>query len=214
VTSTVGGRLLIVGALGAETLPILRALSRPRPLSARLVAGFIADRPVAVLTCGVGPDKAARRVAAALPLWDAQQVVSIGTCGGLVDSLSVGSVVTATRLFHEDAPCPAPLPWPGIEPATIITVRRGVFTASRRADLAARGGTVCEMEAAAVQSVVGLRPFTTLKVVSDLAGGASDDPPTRPGPMDFARFKAVALRLSAEHLLPVLSLRQARDHRG
>ncbi len=200
-------RLLIVGALGAETLPILRALSRPRPLSRRLVVGQLAGRTVAVLTCGVGPDKAARRVSAALPLWDARQVVSIGTCGGLIDSLSVGAVVTATRLLHEDAPCPDPLPWPGTTPATVITVRSGVFTASRRAELAERGGTVCEMEAAAVQRVIGDLPFTTLKVVSDLAGGSGDDPPPRPGRLDIARFKATALRLSAEHLLPALTRR-------
>jgi len=200
-------RLLIVGALGAETLPILRTLSRPRPLSRRLVAGQLSGRPVAVLTCGVGPDKAARRVAAALPLWSAQQVVSVGTCGGLVDAMSIGTVVTATRLLHEDTPCPDPLPWPSTLPATIITVARGVFTASRRAALAERGGTVCEMEAAAVQRVIGERPFMTLKVVSDLAGGSSDDPPPRPGRLDIARFQATALRLSTAHLLPALTRR-------
>jgi nucleoside phosphorylase len=198
-------RLLIVGALGAETLPILRALSRPRPLSPRLVAGQLAGRPVAVLTCGVGPERAARRVSAALPLLDAEAVVSIGTCGGLVDALSVGTVVTADRLLSEDAPCPDPTPWPGIPTATVITVSQGVFTARRRAELAGWGGTVCEMEAAAVQRVIGARSLLTLKVVSDLAGGSSDDPPPRPGPLDLARFKATALRLSAEHLLPALT---------
>lgn len=200
-------RLLIVGALGAETLPLLRALSRPRPLSRRLVAGQLSGRAVAVLTCGVGPDKAARRVSDALPLWDAQQVISVGTCGGLIDAMSVGTVVTATRLLYEDTPCPDPQPWPDTTPATIITVARGVFTVSRRTELAERGGTVCEMEAAAVQRVIGGRPFTTLKVVSDLAGGSSDDPPPRPGRLDIARFQATALRLSAEHLLPALTRR-------
>ena len=198
-------RLLIVGALGAETLPFLRALHQPRPLSPRLVTGQLSGQSVAVLTCGVGPAKASRRVTAALPLWDAAAIVSIGTCGGLIDALAVGTVVTASRLLEEDTECPAPLPWPDIPHATIVTVSRGVFTASRRAVLAARGGTVCEMEAAAVQRAAGDLPFSTLKVVSDLAGGAADDPPPRPGPLDIGRFMALALKLSSEKLLPTLT---------
>lgn len=197
-------RLLIVGALGAETLPFLRALRKPRPLSRRLVWGHLGGNEVAILTCGVGPDKAARRVSAALPLWSAQAVVSIGTCGALVDDLPVGSVVTATRLLEGEDERPPPLPWPGAPPATVVTVREPVFSPDRREILANIGATVCEMEAAAVQRAAGDLPMFTLKVVSDLAGGAADDPPGRPSPLDIARFKARARRLSAAHLLPWL----------
>ena len=195
-------RLLIVGALGAETLPFLRALQRPRPLSRRLVRGRLGGHEVAILTCGVGPAKAARRVTAALPLWSAQAVVSIGTCGALIDTLPVGSVVTATRLLEDETERPAPLPWPGVQPATVVTVREPVFSLERRQVLADIGATVCEMEAAAVQRAAGALPVLTLKVVSDLAGSAADDPPKRPSPLDIARFQAQARRLSAAHLLP------------
>lgn len=195
-------RLLIVGALGAETLPFLRALQKPRPLSRRLVHGRLGRHEVAVLTCGVGPDKAARRVSAALPLWSAQAVVSIGTCGALIDTLPIGSVVTATRLLEGKEERPAPLPWPDVQSATVVTVRAPVFSSERREVFASIGATVCEMEAAAVQRAAGALPMTTLKVVSDLAGGAVDDPPKRPSPLDIARFQAQARRLSAAHLLP------------
>ena len=197
--------LLIVGALGAETLPLIKALQGPRPLSRRVVAGTLAGTAVAVLTCGVGPVKAAARTEAALKTYSATAVISVGTCGGLIDALSVGAVVTAARLYEERTPCPAPLPWPDTTPATVITVSEAVFSASRRSALAAQGGTVCEMEAAAVQRAAGSLPFYTLKVVSDRAGGGPDDPPDRPGPLDIARFQATALRLSAARLLPALT---------
>ena len=197
--------LLIVGALSVETLPILKALSRPRLVSRRVVTGLLHGQRVAVLTCGVGPKKAEARTRAALDAWPARAVISVGTCGGLRDDLQVGTVVTASRILEEDIERPPPLPWPDTALATVVTVTAGVFTASRRAVLAARGGTVCEMEAAAVQRASGARPFYTLKVVSDLAGGSSDDPPPRPGPLDISRFMATALRLSTEQLLPALS---------
>ena len=198
-------RLLIVGALGAETLPILSALGSPRPLSRRLVAGQLGEHSsVAVLTCGVGPDKATRRTAAALTRWRAEAVVSIGTCGALCDTLAVGQVLTARRLLWEGQPCRDPLPWPGAMDATLVTVAAPVFDPARRAALAAAGATACEMEAAAVQRAAAGLPLCTLKVVSDLAGAATDDPPRRPSPFDIVRFTRQARRLVAHHLLPLL----------
>ena len=200
-------RLLIVGALSSETLPVIKHLSQRRLISRRLIAGQLAGCSVAVLTCGVGPEKAASRTRAALERWSAAAVLSMGTCGGLVDHLSVGDVVTACTLYEGETLCPAPHPWPGAEAATIITVDKPVLTQTHRTALARRGGTVCEMEAAAVARVSGSRPFYTLKVVSDMAGGHTDDPPPRPSPVDIARFKATALRLSTEHLVPILTQR-------
>jgi nucleoside phosphorylase len=191
--------------MGAETLPILRALRAPRPLSARLIVGTLDDAPVAVLTCGIGPQKAARRTAAALPLADIHAVVSIGTCGALIDELDIGDVLTASTLRREAAGVgPAPLPWPGVPHTAVVTVTTPVWDAGRRAALAAQGGGVCEMEAAAIQAIVGDRPFSALKVVSDQAGGHADDPPSWPGPVEIARFQVRALELCGRLLLPAL----------
>lgn len=197
-------RVLIIGAMGAETLPLLSALRHRRPLTPRLVTGTLDGQPVAVLTCGVGPAKAARRSSRALRHIQVRAVVSVGTCGALVDDLSVGDVVTAERLLQEEAQLPAPLPWPDALAVTIVTVSKPVWSPDRRAALAAAGAAVCEMEAAAIQSIIENLPFSALKVVSDLAGGSSDDPPSRAGPADIARFRASASRLCREHLLPVL----------
>lgn len=197
-------RLLIVGAMRSETLPLLGALRAPRPLSARMVAGTLDGRPVAVLTCGVGPDKAARRTADALARADVDAVLSIGTCGSLRDHLTLGDVITADVLSHDGAACPPPTPWPAATAGAVITVREPVWSADRRASLAAKGSTVCEMEAAAVQAASGGRAFSALKVVSDQAGGHPDDPPGRPGPAAIARFKARALRLCQGPLLAAL----------
>ena len=197
-------RVLIIGAMGAETLPLLSALRQRRPLTPRMVTGTLDGHPVAVLTCGVGPVKAARRSSRALQHLQASAVVSVGTCGALVDDLGVGDVVTADRLRLEQAHPPAPLPWPDTQAVTVVTVSKPVWSAERRAALAAAGGSVCEMEAAAIQAIAGARPFSALKVVSDLAGGSPDDPPGRPTAGDIARFKARAGRLCLERLLPVL----------
>ena len=157
-----------------------------------------------MLTCGVGPDKAARRTAAALPLAQADAVVSLGTCGALADHLDTGDIVTAGSLHSGAAPCPPPLPWPDTPAEAIVTVAAPVWDPARRDALAATGATACEMEAAAVQAAAGDRRFWVLKVVSDHAGGDPDDPPARPGPAALARFMARALRLSQGPLLGAL----------
>ena len=96
-----GERWLLVGALAAETGPVVRRLAAPRPMGTRLMQGRLAGTEVGVLTVGVGPDKAYRRTVAALKRWRPDRVVSFGTCGALVDDLSIGDVVSASRLLHE-----------------------------------------------------------------------------------------------------------------
>ena len=198
-----------MGALGAETAPLLQALRRPRPhpRALRLVQGTLAGTAVAVLTCGVGPDKAARRLAEVLPLLpDLRALLSLGTCGALADDLPTGTLLTATALADAAGPLPAQdlLPWPAVRAASLVTVAKPVWAAADRAVLAAQGHHACEMEAAALRRAAPDLRFSTLKVVSDQAGAHHHDPPARPGPLDLARFKARALRLSAQHLLPAI----------
>ncbi|CAN0461489.1 unnamed protein product, partial [Ectocarpus fasciculatus] len=127
----------------------------------------------AALTCGAGPARAPRRTAAALARADAHAVLSVGTCGSLVD-LPLGHVVTASIVTRDGAPCPTPTPWPAAALANVVTVAAPVWSPDRRAVLAAQGASVCEMEAAAVQAAAGALPFSALKVVSDQAGAQID----------------------------------------
>ncbi len=94
-------RWLLVAALHAESLPLVRRLRDARPLSPRLVAGRLGHRHVAVLTSGVGPDKARARTVEALKAWPCGQILSFGTCGALADDLPVGTLVSPCALRHE-----------------------------------------------------------------------------------------------------------------
>lgn len=183
-------RWLLAGALAAETLPVIQRVRRPRLLHRHLVEGRIGDVQVAVLRCGVGPDKAERRTREAVASWKPTHVVSFGTCGSLVDRLGVGSVVAGAPLG--DLPV-----------ARCVTVRRAVATLSERTRLAEQGFDVCEMEASGVRLAAGDRPFHLVKVVSDLAGGGGMDL-SKPGPLQVLRFKALAARLVDERLAPEL----------
>ena len=199
-------RILIVGAMGAETSPLLAALRRPQPVSSRLIRGTLGGVPVSVLTCGIGPSKAARRLLEA----DLRPnlIVSIGTAGALHDELTIGEVVTAHTLHEGERCCtPPPLPWPGVARAvSLVTVDRPVWSRPARQRLAGQGHVACEMEAGALHraSATWGAQLTALKVISDHAGGRDDDPQGRPSLAELARFKARALALCTAHLLPAL----------
>lgn len=120
-----GARWLLVGALEAETTPIVERLQSPAPAavaggweyeavwgsahgdihqSVTFVEGELDGVPVGVLTVGVGPENAERYTRCALEAMLPEVpagVVSFGTCGSLVESLQAGDVVTATALFVE-----------------------------------------------------------------------------------------------------------------
>lgn len=207
-------RILLVGALLAETLPLVAALEGARPIGRWRVEGHLAGAQVAVLTTGVGPRRARARTAHALSRWPADRVLNLGTCGALVETLRIGEVVHADRLLDETG-LDATLTPLGRPAGAVITVRRGVWDPATRAALAARGARVCEMEAAAVLAACQARglPLAVVKVVSDHAGapppGAGPDaalptPGGRPGPIAIARFTARAWRLVQGELVPLL----------
>ncbi len=202
---------LLVGALGAETLPLVAALQATRPLGRRLVLGRLGGAEVGVLTCGVGPRKAESRTRDQLQrLKPTLGVVSLGTCGALVDRLEIGAVV-GVRSVRDESGEPVEIDvLPGLTPARLITVREAVWTSERRHALAARGEEICEMEAHAVMAAAtdaGL-PFHAVKVVSDHAGRDKGDKavgkPRERNPLVIGRFLARAGRLSQHQLLPAL----------
>ena len=133
-----------MGALGAETLPFVRRLQHPRPRSHRLVVGRYGALEVGVLTCGVGPDKAARRTRAALAAWRPDAVVSVGTAGALVDHWPVGTVLAGRTLVDRNQRRTV---LAGLQGAAVVTVEEPCWTAAQRARLAALGADLVEMEA-------------------------------------------------------------------
>ena len=119
-------RWLLVGALEAETSPIVARLQGAAPAApagwdhvatwgsangdirqpVEFISGDLDGVPVIVLTVGVGPANAehyTRRALEAMHPETPVGVVSFGTCGSLVDSLRVGDVVTAIALLVEGA---------------------------------------------------------------------------------------------------------------
>ena len=207
-------RWLIIGALEVEIRPLLWQLKNVQTIGPNLKQGLHPDDPnteVAVLRCGIGPTKAGVRSTTALPLINPDAVVSIGTCGALIDSLSIGDICSI-RSTQRDVGPPETIPTLGIfSPRALTTVVAPCWTASKRAELAASGAEVVEMEAAAVRDAV--RDFNpklqtyVLKVVSDQAG-AQPDPVVGAGtlkrPLQIARFKYRALQLSRNKLVPAL----------
>lgn len=203
-------RWLLVGALGVETLPVVRRLSRARPRSPRLVVGGWGGDEVGVLTVGVGPDKARRRTRAALDRFTPDALVSFGTCGALVDGIPVASMWGGATLRADGRPVADLDVLPGFAPACVTTVARPCWTAAERARLAAAGATLVEMEAASVfaarEEAAPQAAFFVAKVVSDLAGGDPDDLGGEGAPpvSAKARFLTRAARLMDQHLAPGL----------
>ncbi len=194
---------LVVGALRAELAPLVLALEGARPAGPRCVAGRLAGVPVLLLRSGVGPERAAARTAALLARREVSGVLSVGTCGALVDDLPVGSVVTAARLADEVGWDRAVLPLPVGRAVNVVTVGKPVADPAWRGRLAAAGHEACEMEAAAVARASGQRPVGVLKVVSDLAGRDPGDP-LPGGRLARARFATRVLALVRDGLAPAL----------
>ncbi|MCK6520922.1 hypothetical protein L6R49_05700 [Myxococcota bacterium] len=197
---------LLVGAMRVETFPVLRRLTAPRPVGPRLWLGSLGARPVALLTCGVGPERAERRGLEAVERLDPEVLVSFGTCGALQDGLRRGALVGATGLVSGEAALVplTPPPTPGLRLGALASVSEVVATPKARAAWAARGAVACEMEAEGLRRAAAGRPLYALKVVSDAAGG---DPNERlqPGdPVQMLRFKALALNLVERQLAPAL----------
>lgn len=199
-----------MGALWAETLPLTRALAERAPLGPRIWTGRLRGQELAVLTGGVGPVRAGRRTAEALRRWDADRVLSFGTCGALREDLPDGTVVSGASVGLESGSSGvvsrALAPLVGLPAVSIATVSRVVVEPNRRAALASRGFSVCEMEAHAVLEAAGGRVAHALKVVSDQAG--ADASPVfygpLPSPLRIARFQARAFGLVQRRLLPAL----------
>jgi nucleoside phosphorylase len=202
-------RTLLVGAMDVETRPLLAALGRTRRTAPYTRVGTLHGQDVAVLTCGVGPHKAHMRTRAALAIFPADRVVSVGTAGALVDGLARGGVHAATALLSGGEHRADLLPLGDLPGATVASVARAVWDPERRALLAAAGAQLVEMELAAVydatREMVPAATVHAIKVVSDAAGAGRTGPRSGPGKLlAIARFQARAHALCRDHLAPAV----------
>ena len=198
--------LLLTGALIAETAPILPLLSNVHFKTKRLACGFYQQQPVALLTTGVGPQKADKRVRQTLQKISPSAVISFGTCGALDNALQIGDLVTAEKVIDEEGNELRPHPFPSIRVVTLVTVKQVVDDAKTRATLSKRAH-VCEMEAMSVGRALAHLPFGVLKVVSDQAGRDADDifnGSLLTKPQRIARFYARASKLCHQTIKPAL----------
>lgn len=207
-------RWLIVGALGVEVRPLLWRMRDVQPVNSRVHRGSHPSAPdleITVLRCGVGPVKAQQRTSDAIRQWRPDAVLSMGTCGALVDSLSIGDVRTVELSFIGTDSVPPLTPLPGLEVVSLSTVDEPCWTPERRQELARVGAEIVEMEAAAVARAVRefdpAIPVHAVKIVSDQAG-ARPDPVIGagaiPSPLRIARFRFRALKLSHQALVPAV----------
>lgn len=203
-------RWLWVVAMPTEAAPLLSLLRDVRPQRGAWT-GSLGDAAVSVLVCGVGPRAAHRRTRAAIQGGSFDAVLNLGTCGALRDDLAIGQVVTAASVRREGDHLAGLAALGAHRAVRVATVRRPVWSAQARTDLAATGAEVCEMELAGVWRAIaetspGL-PLMALKVVSDLAGAEVDAAVGARGlwaPVQVARFKLRALRLCRQHLGPAV----------
>jgi adenosylhomocysteine nucleosidase len=155
-----------------------------------------------VVVCGPGLIHASRATESALARSRPDLVVSAGTCGALRAAQALGEVYSIRKVLCEEESFIAhDLGGP---PATLWSQDRIAVTAAEKAALAARGGDLVDMEAAAVARACQLFgvPFAAVKAVSDLA---SEDMP-----LDFNRYR----RLDGGFHLPSIAFAGMMKIRG
>ena len=152
-------------ATGVESVGVPVDWSR----SARL-----GDYELVLVANGMGAQRAASAVDAALQGFPAEAIVSTGFCGALAEELQTADIIVGSAISVGSRTLPA------LHPASARTHHTGVVcsidhvaqTAAEKAWLHAGGGSVVEMEAAGVADRAAARglPFYCVRVVTDLAG--------------------------------------------
>ena len=197
--------ILIVGALLAEVLPVLRILTDTTILHHRLVLGRWQDYSVYVLRCGVGPKASFHRTQKTLTMINVERIISIGTCGALTDTVAIGDVFTSAILHCEDGRHIEVEPLKMVDSLPLITVSQPVFTPQRRQHFQATAA-LCEMESFFVALAAENIPTQALKVISDHAG-RDPDPAMSSSFLKTHRIAQFMLRagyLSRTSLVPAL----------
>ncbi len=170
-------KILLIAADRMEFPGILRHTTEVKP--AHLAADWsrfarLGAHELVLVANGVGADRAAAAVDAALDSFPAEAIVSTGFCGALAPELATADVVVASavsaggRTFTTLSPA-----GPGVHHMGVVcSVDHVARTAEEKRRLRASGGSAVEMEAGGVAeraAALGV-PFYCVKVVTDLAG--------------------------------------------
>ena len=159
---------LIVGALLAEVVPLLKMVHKPVPINHRLIRGTILGQPIFILRSGVGTRRAFEHTSTVIRQCSPARILSVGTCGALADHLNIGDVCTSELLCNEKQENALIQAIPDITVERLITVESVVASVERR-QICAVKADICDMEAFGVWKAAGSIPFHTVKVVSDHA---------------------------------------------
>ena len=170
-------RILMIAADPMEFPGILRHATEVK--SASVPADWsrsarLGTHDLVLVANGMGAQRAASAVDAALECFPAEAIVSTGFCGALAPDLEIADVVVGTAIAAGSRTFPA------LHPDTPRMHRTGVVcsidhvaqTADEKRRLRASGACVVEMEAGGVAERARARgvPFYCIRVVTDLAG--------------------------------------------
>jgi len=137
------------------------------------VSARLGGNEVLFVANGVGWKRASEALDRAQAIFPADAIVSTGFCGALDPELEIGDAVVATYVVGPQGRYPAiPLSDAhGVARGIVISTDHVVGSAMEKRGLREQGGSVVEMEAAAVAmgaQALGL-PFSCARAVTDLA---------------------------------------------
>lgn len=97
--------IAIIAAMAQEAALLRGALVQKKVTTIAgmdIVQGFLEDKPVVLMQCGIGKVNAALGTTLLLDHFQAQSVINTGSAGALDSRLNVGDVVIADALLHHD----------------------------------------------------------------------------------------------------------------
>jgi adenosylhomocysteine nucleosidase len=154
-------------------LKLTRAQAGPAPAGIWMRSLSLHGHDAFLAANGAGWNRAAQALEAACAVFEPDAVVSTGFCGALDPALGIASVVVGSCVRGAGAfPCrPVSAALPHAQ-GVVFSVDHVVQTAAEKQALRSQGGSVVEMEAAAVAARAEARglPFYCVRAVTDLAG--------------------------------------------
>ena len=217
-----GERLLLIAAEPREFSGLLKFCRKVRKLDwpvhwAR--AAELNGREVALLANGAGAARAAQAVEVAGSFEKLGLICSMGFCGALDETMTVGDIFVAERVQMRGGEYAAVRPQSRRRhgAGVLASIDHVAQTAEEKRDLRAHGASAVEMEAAGVAAKAAELnlPFCCIKSVTDLAAESFDldlNAALRPdGGFDTMRLIAASCRRPLTRLPELIRLgRRAR----